>query len=79
MTSDNEETTGTRSRVILLDGHDNYKEWLCYVHNLLNSKDLYGVADGSERGPASTDPAAWCKQDKKAHSLLDFSHSERPQ
>ena len=76
MTSDSDETSTTRSRVILLDGHDNYKEWLRYVRNILNGKDLYDVADGTDPCPSAEDIEdlkTWKKQDKKAYSLIDAS------
>jgi hypothetical protein len=38
-----------RSRTISLEGSDNFKEWLRYIRNLLTSKDIFNVADGSER------------------------------
>jgi hypothetical protein len=53
MTSDSDETSTTRSPVILLDGHDNYKEWLRYVRNILHGKDLYDVADGTDPYPSA--------------------------
>jgi hypothetical protein len=46
MTSDLEETNGLSRHVVLLDGHDNYKEWMRYLRNLLIRKDLFDVAKG---------------------------------
>jgi hypothetical protein len=81
MTSDSDETSTTRSPVILLDGHDNYKEWLRYVRNILHGKDLYDVADGTDPYPSAEDTEhlkTWKKQDKKAYSLdRRFLNAER--
>jgi hypothetical protein len=49
MTSDSDETSTACSRVILMDGHDNYKEWLLYVRNILDGKDLYNQLMGQTR------------------------------
>ena len=48
MTSDSEDAGISRHRFVLLDGHDNYKEWLRYLRNLLTGKDLLDVADGTD-------------------------------
>lgn len=72
MTSDSEDAGISRHRIVLLDGHDNYKEWLRYLRNLLTGKDLLDVADGTDTQPSdSTLLMAWKKLDKKAFSVID--------
>jgi hypothetical protein len=72
MTSDSEDAGISGHRIVLLDGHDNYKEWLRYLHNLLTGKDLLDVANGTDTQPSdSTLLMAWMKLDKKAFSVID--------
>ena len=72
MTSDSEDAGISRHRIVLPDGHDNYKEWLRYLRNLLTGKDLLDVADGTDTQPSdSTLLMAWKKLDKKAFSVID--------
>ena len=77
MTSDLEETNGLSRHVVLLDGHDNYKEWLRYLRNLLIRKDLFDVAKGSEERPMDNDLLkAWKRSDLKAFSTIDATLSQ---
>jgi hypothetical protein len=67
MYSDLEETNGLSRHVVRLDGHDNYKEWLRYLRNLLIRKDLFDVANWSEERPMDKDLLkAWKRSDLKA-------------
>ena len=77
MTSDLEETNGLSRHVVLLDGHDNYKEWMRYLRNLLIRKDLFDVAKGSEERPMDNDLLkAWKRSDLKAFSTIDATLSQ---
>jgi hypothetical protein len=51
MTSDSADGGNPPYCIVLIDGHDNYKECMRYLRNLLLRRDLHDVADGSEICP----------------------------
>ena len=78
MSSDNEETR--KSRAIILEGQDNYREWHRYITNLLLVKDLADIAEGYTLFPPSSDLKAveeFYKADRKAFGYNPFLRRSR--
>ena len=54
MTSNSEDGGNHGCSVVLLDGYDNYEEWMRYLRNIVVGKDLHDGPDGSETYPTDT-------------------------
>lgn len=64
------------TRVPVLRGSDNYKEWQRFITNRLMAKDLYDIAFNLEplsSASGTAGPALWRKKDRQAWSLIDSS------
>jgi len=74
MTSDNEDTGLLTRRPVVLDGVDNYNQWLRFISNLLLVKDLSNVADGTEVMPSksSQDLAQTRSESVRIHWSIPF-------
>ena len=62
---------------VILNGPQNYNEWLCAINNKLIPKDVFGVASGIEPYPVlnSTNTVetqqTWIRNDQLAWSIID--------